>query len=117
MPEMQMSSAKALNMSVCSEMAEDSKASKKEKSLDTGQAAMLAYTNLDQSTFEDVSASQVQPDWRKSASTRNNITQMSKNTGEFSSSNRSALNGGRFVDQSNSTTSKRTQEIKESLRK
>ena len=89
----------------------------KGQSIDTGKAAMLAYTNLENSTFDE--GNQVQTDWRKSQVTRNNPVAKNSsgefNNGVVSEAVRStSLGNGRFVD--SSSTSKRTNDIREQLR-
>ena len=46
------------------------------KSIDTGKAAILAYTNIENVQFED-NVNQVQTDWRKSQNTRNSASKVS----------------------------------------
>ena len=74
--------AKDINESVLNDLKENSIHSNTHgKSIDTGKAAVLAYTNLEQSTF-DHDVSQVQTDWRKSQNTRNSGATNNK-SGEF----------------------------------
>ena len=49
------------------------------KSIDTGKAALLAYTNLDQPNVEDLVGSN---EWRKGANTRNVAMVVSSGGGE-----------------------------------
>ena len=79
MPDMQAMNAltaqgsvvQELHESVISELKENSVASNNNgKSIDTGKAAILAYTNIENVQYDE-NINQVQTDWRKGANTRN----------------------------------------------